>query len=263
VPQLVDEGVHVQGTSGERGQRGEEADGGLGAATRVEVGRDEQCQQGRRRDGDLEIRHRLNLDDLGDPAPERIVSVSDQQTVPERPASRYQRTVAGGVGSMIVLIALVLAFVVFRGVFRDNGQVEQEPVDYLAAVQAAQQAGADLVYPPTLPKGWTATSIAYHPGERPAWGIGMLTDDGRFAGVRQEDTGLETMLEKYVDADPVEGDTVTIDSPLAQQWQEWSDAGGDHAYAASYGDDEVLVFGSASTDDLRAVVESLTDAPVS
>jgi hypothetical protein len=61
----------------------------------------------------------------------------------------------------------------------------------------------------------------------------------------------------------VEGDTVTIDSPIAQEWQEWSDAGGDHAYAASYGDDEVLVFGSASTDDLRAVVESLTDAPVS
>jgi hypothetical protein len=164
---------------------------------------------------------------------------------------------------MIVLVALVLAFVVFRGVFRDNDQVEQEPVDYLAAVHAAQQAGAELVYPPTLPKGWTATSIAYQPGDRPSWGIGMLTDDGTFVGLRQEDAALETMLEEYVDADPVQGDTVTLDSPIAREWEEWSDAGGDHAYAASYGGDEVLVFGSASTDDLRAVVESLTDAPVS
>ncbi len=98
--------------------------------------------------------------------------------------ARYQRSVAGGVGSLIVLVLVVLAFVVFRGVFRDNDDVEQEPVDYLAAVQGAQQSGVRLVYPPTLPKGWTATSIAYTPGERPAWGIGMLTDDGKFVGVR-------------------------------------------------------------------------------
>ncbi len=185
--------------------------------------------------------------------------VSDQPG--ERPA-RYQRSIAGGVGSMIVLVAVVVGFVVFRGAFRDNDAVPTEPVDYLAAVAGAQQSGARLVYPPRLPQGWTATSIAYSPGERPAWGIGMLTDDEKFVGVRQEDTDLDTLLEKYVDANPVEGDAVTVDSPLASQWQEWSDAGGDHAYAASVGGDEVLVYGQAATADLLAIVESLTDAPV-
>ena len=186
--------------------------------------------------------------------------MSDQ---PGQRPGRYPRSIAGGVGSLIVLVLVVLAFVVFRGVFRDNDDVEQEPVDYLAAVQGAQQSGVRLVYPPTLPKGWTATSIAYTPGERPAWGIGMLTDDGKFVGVRQEDADVDTLLEEHVDENPVEGDTVTVDSPLASEWQEWSGAGGDHAYAASVGDDEVLVYGTASTTDLLTMVESLTDAPVS
>ncbi len=181
---------------------------------------------------------------------------------PERPA-RYQRSIAGGVGSMIVIVVLVLGFVAFRAVFRDNDEVEQEPVDYLAAVGAAQQSGARLVYPPTLPKGWTATSIQYAPGPRTAWGLGMLTADGKFAGLRQEDSDLDTLLATYVDENPTRGDTVTIDSPIASRWEEWSDDGGDHAYAAAVGDDEVLVYGTASTADLRALVESLTDDPVS
>jgi hypothetical protein len=189
--------------------------------------------------------------------------VSDQPTgQPEERPARYQRSIAGGVGSLVVLVLVVLGFVVFRGVFRDNDEVEQEPVDYLAAVQGAQQSGVRLVYPPRLPNGWTATSVAYTPGERPAWGIGMLTDDGKFVGVRQEDADVDTLLEEHVDANPVEGDTVTVDSPLASEWQEWSDAGGDHAYVASVGDDEVLVYGPAPTADLLTIVESLTDATV-
>ncbi|MEO6509841.1 MAG: DUF4245 family protein [Nocardioides sp.] len=185
--------------------------------------------------------------------------MSDQPQ--ERPA-RYQRSIAGGVGSMIVIVVLVLGFVVFRALFRDNAQVEQEPVDYLAAVDAAQQSGATLVYPPTLPKGWIATSIQYAPGPQPAWGLGMLTSDGKFAGLRQEDTDLAALLSTYVDENPVKGDTVTIDSPIASRWEEWSDDGGDHAYAATVGGDEVLVYGPASTADLRTLIESLTEDPV-
>ncbi len=194
--------------------------------------------------------------------------MADQQTAPPpspeesgRPG-RYQRSIAGGVGSLIVLVAVVLAFVAFRAVFRDNDVAETEPVDYLAAVDAAQQSGATLVYPPRLPKGWTATSIAYAPGERPAWGLGMLTDDGKFVGLRQEDADLSTLLEEYVDENAIPSDTAPFDSAIASGWEEWSDAGGDHAYAASFGDDELLVYGSAPTDDLLSIVRALTDAPV-
>jgi hypothetical protein len=190
--------------------------------------------------------------------------VADQQQAerPEGRPGRYQRSIAGGIGSLIVLVVVVLAFVFFRGVFRDNGAVEVDPVDYLAVVGPAQQARMRVVYPPSLPSGWKATSVDFDPGERPAWGVGMLTDDGKFVGVRQEDSSLDSLLDANVDEDAVEGDTVTVEGAIVPEWQEWSDEGGDHAYAASVGDYEVLVFGTASTDDLLTIVRSLTDAPL-
>ena len=179
---------------------------------------------------------------------------------PETPG-RYQRSIAGGVGSLIVLVLVVLAFVAFRAVFRDNKEVEPEAVDYLVVVAPAQQSGFRIVYPPSLPEGWTPTSVDYVPGARPAWGVGMLTDDGKFVGLRQEDADVSTLLEAHVDKDPVEGDVVAVPGSVVEDWQEWSGAGGDHAYSASIGDDEVLVYGSAPVDDLLTIVRSLTDAP--
>ncbi len=164
---------------------------------------------------------------------------------------------------MIVLVTVVLGFVLLREVFRDNDAVDVERVDYLAVVGPAQEAGLQVVYPPSLPDGWTPTSVAFDPGDRPAWGVGMLTDDGKFVGVRQEDDDLDNLVDFYVDEDAVEGDTITVDGALVPEWQEWSDAGGDHAYAASIGDHEVLVYGPAPTDDLLTIVRSLTDAPLS
>jgi len=161
---------------------------------------------------------------------------------------------------MAVLVVCVLAFVGLRSCTRDNREVTPEAVDYLSAVGPAQDTGMAVVYPPSLPRGWTATSIDFVSGERPAWGIGMLTDDEKFVGIRQADQDLSSLLSAYVDADAVEGDTVTVPGAVTEQWQEWSDAGGDHAYSASVGQDEVLVYGSAPTEDLLTIVRSLTDA---
>jgi len=187
--------------------------------------------------------------------------VSDQQQ-PVGRAGRYQRSIAGGVGSLIVLVVVVLAFVAFRAVFRDNDAVDVEPVDYLAVVAPAQEAGTRIVYPPSLPDGWIPTSVDFVPGERPSFGVGMLTDDDLFVGVRQADDDLANLLETYVDADAVKGDVVTVEGSIVPDWQEWSDAGGDHAYSATVGNTELLVYGSAPTEDLLTVVRSLTDAPV-
>ena len=187
--------------------------------------------------------------------------MSEEQQ-PDGRAGRYQRSIAGGVGSMIVLLLVVLAFVALRGIFRDNDGVDVEPVDYLAVVGPAQEAGIQVVYPPSLPQGWAATSVDFVPGDRPGFGVGMLTDDEKFVGVRQQDDDLASMLETYVDDDAVEGDTVSVDSSVAPEWQEWSDAGGDHAYSATVGETEVLVYGSAPTEDLLTIVRSLTDAPL-
>lgn len=161
---------------------------------------------------------------------------------------------------MLVLVVGVLVFVGLRAVTRNNDAVPVEAVDYLEAVSAAQGAGVDVLYPPTLPKGWTATSIDYQGGTRTAWGIGMLTGDETFVGVRQEDADLGSLLDTYVDKDAVEGDIVPVPGAVAQEWQEWSDAGGDHAYSATVDGDTVLVYGSASPADLLTMVESLTTA---
>jgi hypothetical protein len=115
------------------------------------------------------------------------------------------------------------------------------------------------VYPERLPRGWIATSVDYVPGDRPAWGVGMLTDGGDFVGVRQEDAPLDDLLDTYVDEQAQEGGHLAVTGSVAPRWQEYADRGGDHAYAAQLGQDEVLVYGSAPTADLRRVLELLTD----
>lgn len=180
---------------------------------------------------------------------------------PARGAGRYQRSTNGLIGALLITLLAIGAFVAFRALNRDNPEMQTTPVDYLAAVQGAQQGGVDVVYPPSLPSGWVATSVHFTPGDRPAWGIGMLTDAGRFAGVRQEDASLDDLLHTYVDDDPTEGQKTQIDSEIGSTWRSFSDSGGDHAYAIELGNDVVLVYGSASPEDLRTLAGELTTAP--
>ena len=180
----------------------------------------------------------------------------------ERPG-RYARSANGLIASLVVTLLAVGAFVVFRAVTRDNQAVEPEAVDYLDTVVQIQQSGVRVAYPPSLPEGWKATNVAYEPGDRIAFGISMLTDEGTFVGVRQEDEGLDDLLATYVDEETSEGEPARFDSPLATTWETYSDEGGDTAYATELGDDTLLVFGSADEDDLRLLLESLTTDPVS
>ena len=187
--------------------------------------------------------------------------MSDQEQ-PVGRAGRYQRSIAGGVGSLIVLVVVVLAFVAFRALFRDNDAVDVEPVDYLAVVAPAQEAGIQIVYPPSLPEGWTATSVDFVPGERPAFGVGHAD---RRRPVRRGPAGGRRPRHPARDVrrrGSREGRRGDRGGGDRAQWQEWSDAGGDHAYSATVGDSEVLVYGSAPTEDLLTIVRSLTDAPV-
>jgi hypothetical protein len=198
--------------------------------------------------------------------------VSEQQpgtpgTRPEEPAAtpaparpgRPPRTTNGLIGAMIITLLAIGAFVALRAVTRTDLEVEPEAVDYRSAAAAAHDAGRPVVYPERLPRGWIATSVDYVPGDRPAWGVGMLTEGGDFVGVRQEDAPLDDLLATYVDEQAEEGDRIDVTGSVAPRWQEFADRGGDHAYAAELGEDEVLVYGSAPTADLRRVLELLTD----
>lgn len=175
----------------------------------------------------------------------------------EKPG-RYQRSTSGLIGALIVTLLAIGAFVAFRALNREELEIEPEPIDYLAAVEQLQAAGSRPVHPPRLPEGWIATSIDVVPGQRDSWGLGVLTDEGDFVGIRQADASAESLAEEYVDAEAAEGDALTLDSPVAREWQSWSDEGGDTGYTAAVGRQSVLVYGSAPAAEIEAYVTSLT-----
>jgi hypothetical protein len=196
-----------------------------------------------------------------EPVSEAPVTGPQQPPAPGQRPARYPRTANGLVGSLLVTLLFIGAFVGFRALNRDNPELEPERVDYLAAVSVLQESGIEVAYPPDLPQGWMATSVHFSAVEDPVFGLGMLTDDGEFVGVRQEDAPLDDLLATYVDEESTEGEELTLPGAVARTWRSFTDSGGDRAYAATLGDAEVLVYGSASAADLRRVIELLTTDP--
>ncbi len=178
-------------------------------------------------------------------------------------AGRYQRSTGGLIGAIVITLVVIGGFVVFRATVRDEVDQEPEKLDYLESVGFAQEAGVEIAYPASVPEGWAATSVDYQPGDPPAFGVGFLTDDTLFVGVRDEDASVDDLLEIYVDEDENKIDQLAdedLDSDVASTWQVFEDSGGDRAYAAEVGDRVVLVYGSAPAEDLELVVEELTTA---
>lgn len=176
--------------------------------------------------------------------------------VSEKPG-RYQRSSNGLIGAMIVTLLAIGAFVLLRSLTRDQVEVEREPVDYVAAAEAARGAGFDVVAPSELPAGWIATAIDLSQTDPPLWGMGLLTDDDLFVGLRQEDESVKDLVETTIDEDAVEGEPLTLDSAVGSTWQTWTDEGGDTGYSIEYDDQTVLVYGSAPAADLQELITLL------
>ena len=185
-------------------------------------------------------------------------------------AGRYQRSFPAMVGAMIVVIGIIVAFVAFRALNRDEVEIEPESVDYLATVEAIQQGGGPPVaYPPSLPEGWIATAAAYNADG--VWGVSLLSDDEHFVGIRQASVPeggdaegtIDDLVATYVDEDAQEGDPVQLDSSLAREWRSFTDSGGDYALAAETDAGVVLVVGTAPDDQIREVTGSLVTDDVS
>jgi len=174
---------------------------------------------------------------------------------------RYTRSTNGLIGSMIVLVLVVLGIVAFRGAFRETPDYQPEKIDYLPLISSIQQSGNSPAYPETLPDGWYVKDARFEPEDQ-SLDLAMATADGRFAGIHQEDTSLDELVDTYVGGEATEGDEVEIAGTVAPTWQTFSDPGGDHAFAAELGDQTILVYGSADEDELRGLVESLTTEPL-
>lgn len=175
-------------------------------------------------------------------------------------AGRYQRSFSGMIGAMLVSLALIGGFVLFRAVNRDNQTVRPEPVDWLGSVRYIQDSGASVFYPAAQPKGWAATSADYLPGSRPLWDIGFLTADGEFVGLHEEDRSITDLIDELVDEDAVEGDPVRLST--GTEWRSFTDAGGDYALAREQGRESLVVFGSAGPQVINDFAMTLTQAPL-
>lgn len=173
---------------------------------------------------------------------------------------RYQTSMGGMVGAMIVLVVCLLAFVAFREASREVPETKPEAIDWQDSVAAAADAGHPVVAPGALPTDWIATSITFSPTTPPTFGLGMLTDDGRFVGLRQEDERRDDLLETYVDDEPIEGDPVEVGGEFAGEWMSWTDEGGDTALMLQRDADVLLVYGSAPLEDIVALASSLRTA---
>lgn len=192
--------------------------------------------------------------------------VSEDEESPREEPSSYSRTTNGLLASLLVTVLAVGGFVLFREVFRGQPEIPRGAIDYLGTVEDVQEAGVDLVYPSSVPEGWHVTHIDFVRGKRPAWGVGMLTDDGRYVGLRQEDADVEDLLEAYVDKFAEPGDQSTFDSGVSTgPWQTWADADGDLAYSTTLAGavadtvgGTLLVYGSASRDDQELLISLLT-----
>ena len=169
---------------------------------------------------------------------------------------RYQRSAAGMVGAMIVLLAVVIGFVVVRDLNRNDPADPVRAVDYQRDAEfARQEAGFDLLAPSSLPDGWIATSARYVPGAEERWHLGLLTAEERYVGVEQADDSVEDMVEQHVDAAATQGEPTTVEG---RRWSTWTDDGGDLALVREDGGTTTLVVGhDVPADELEAFVASL------
>ena len=175
---------------------------------------------------------------------------------------RYQRSSGGLVGALIVTVAAVVAFAVFRGLTSDEEPTPVRAIDYSASVQGARADGKlTVLAPDRVPPGWKATSATYTRGVSPTWHLGLLTGDTKYVGVEEARASIEDLVEEHVDENAQRGKDVTIG---AQKWQTWTDSDGDYAVARALAgpkgaEESVLVVGTAPERQVRQLAASLTD----
>jgi hypothetical protein len=172
----------------------------------------------------------------------------------ERPG-RYQRSFAGMLGAMLVLVLVVGAFVVFRETTRDEPANPVEAVDFKRPAQFARdEADFALVAPQKLPEGWMATSVRFTQGDEQAWHLGMLTDERRYIGLEQSNRTVDDMVEDFVDEEAEQGEDITVDG---ETWESYTDAGDDLALVRESDDVTTVVVGRVSQETLEELIATL------
>ncbi|MBF4163598.1 DUF4245 family protein [Nocardioides acrostichi] len=196
------------------------------------------------------------------------MSQTSSPTAPPEKPGRYQRSAAGLVSSMLVLVAAVVVVAWGLGAFRTTAEFDgTPPAEYASVVAGLEESDLGVTFPPTIPSGWQINDVAYDPAKS-EFTLALLTDSGTFAGLYDGHAPLAKVLRTYVDENPTQGAPVelTDHDGTTTTWQTYTDTGGDRAYVRTAkltgkrtGRTEVtLVYGSASSDDLATLVGALT-----
>ncbi len=174
-------------------------------------------------------------------------------------AGKYNRSFSGMVGAMVVLVLVVLVFVAFRAVNRDDATVEIEAVDYAGPADYAQDtADFAVLVPQELPEGWKATSVRFDQGRDQAWHLGVLTDDEKYIGLEQADRSVGDLVAAFVGEETEEAGEVDVDGTA---WQVYRDTADDDLALVTEDSDVVtVVVGSVDEDTLTAYAASLASA---
>ena len=168
---------------------------------------------------------------------------------------RYQRSFAGMIGAMVVLVLVVGAFVVFRDVTREDPADPVEAVEFKrAATYARTQADFDLLAPDRLPEGWIATSVRYRGGEEQSWHLGVLTDEKRYVGLEQSGRTVPDMVEDFVDEEASQGEDVSV---AGETWESWTDDDEDLALVREADGVTTLVVGRVPLATLEQLIATL------
>lgn len=168
---------------------------------------------------------------------------------------RYQRSVPGMVGAMIVLVVLVGAFVLLRDLNRVDPVSPVQPVDFQQPADYARgEADFELLAPEELPEGWTATSVRFTDGREQAWHLGVLTAERRYVGLEQADRPVSDMVEDFVDEDAERGEDVTV---AGEQWESWTDEDDDLALVRQTDEVTTLVVGAVPLTTLEEFIATL------
>jgi len=175
------------------------------------------------------------------------------------PNPHTQRSVAGMVGSMIVVVIAVVAWVGFRSAISDPPEPPPRVVDWTVSVNIGRQAGALAMYAPdALPVGWSAKDARYTGGTFPKWQLALRTNDVRTVSVTEALTSAESLVED-IDKDADQGEDITINGV---RWQTWKFSKGDYGVSLvtqspTGAPESVLVHGSASQDQTRDFASTL------
>lgn len=175
------------------------------------------------------------------------------------PNPHTKRSVAGMVGSMIVVVIVVVGWVGFRSFVSDPPSPPPRVVDWTVAVGMGDRADALALYAPdTLPVGWSAKDARYSGGGFPQWYLALRTDNVRTISVTEALSPARTLATE-IDEDATQGEDVTLDGVV---WQSWKFPRGDYgisreAKAPTGGSESVLVHGSASPTQIHDFAQTL------